>query len=69
MTDFVEYVPYSRRTFNDYDPQRNPELFSDDDLRREIKMLLGMNKRYGTHVLRVAAYNKIAEFIATRNAK
>lgn len=68
MTKFETYVPYSRRTVNDVDPQRNPELFSDEDLKREIKMLLGMNKRYGTHVLRVAAYTKLAQFIEDRNA-
>lgn len=68
MTKFETYVPYSQRTVNDVDPQRNPELFSDEDLKREIKMLLGMNKRYGTHVLRVAAYLKIAKFIEDRNA-
>jgi hypothetical protein len=66
---FATYVPYSRRTFNDVDPQRHPELFSDADLRREIAMLLRMNKRYGTHHLRVEAYTKIAAFIAERNAK
>jgi len=68
-TEFATYVPYSRRTLNDPDPQRNPELFSDADLRKEIAMLIRMNKRYGTHHLRVAAYTQLSAFIAERSAK
>jgi hypothetical protein len=67
--EFATYVPYSRRLINDLSPQTNPERFSDADLRKEIKMLINMNKRYGSHVLRTAAYLRLAQFIEDRNAK
>ena len=66
--EYATYVPYSRRTFSDVDPQRNPELFSDVDLMKEVRMLLRMNKKYGSHVLRTVAYTKLTQFIEDRKA-
>lgn len=47
-------------------PQSNPELFTDAEIRAEIKYLLGLNKRYGTHPLRVEAYLKLGRVLAER---
>lgn len=43
-------------------PQSRPELFTDKECAAEVKYLLRLNKRYGTHVLRVAAYLRIVTF-------
>lgn len=47
-------------------PQSHPHLFTDDEIRAEIKYLLGLNKRYGTHVLRVKAYLALGDVLKAR---
>ena len=47
-------------------PQSDPDLFTDAEIRLEIKYLLGLNKRYGTHPLRVAAYLKLDDVLRSR---
>ena len=47
-------------------PQSDPDLFSDDEIKAEIKYLLGLNKRYGTHPLRVGAYLKLDAVLVER---
>ena len=37
-------------------PQSHPDLFTDDEIRDEIRYLIRLNKRYGNHHLRVKAY-------------
>ena len=50
-------------------PQSHPELFTDAEIRAEIKYLLRLNKRYGTHILRVNAYLKLDQVLAERARK
>ena len=66
---FETYVPSSRRLLTDPDPQKTPELFTDADLLKEIKMLLRMNTRYGSHHLRTMAYIRLQTFINDRRTK
>lgn len=47
-------------------PQTDPDLFTDAEIRSEISYLLRLNKRYGTHLLRVEAYLKLAEVLRSR---
>jgi hypothetical protein len=47
-------------------PQSDPELFSNEDITAEVKYLLALNKRYGTHHLRVAAYVSLLSILAQR---
>ena len=49
-------------------PQSNPELFTDAEIRAEIKYLLKLNKRYGTHILRVNAYLALEDVLRSRSA-
>ena len=49
-------------------PQSNPEMFSDSEIMAEIRHLLNLNKRYGTHILRCEAYLKLGAFIEARRA-
>jgi len=49
-------------------PQSDPDLFTDAEVRAEIKYLLGLNKRYGTHVLRVQAYLKLLDVLKARQS-
>jgi hypothetical protein len=67
-TQYATYVPYSRRRVTDLDPQRNPELFSDADLMKEVRMLIRMNTKHGSHPLRTVAYTKLMQFIDERKA-
>lgn len=67
-TNPATYVPHTRRRFSDPSPQEHPDWFTSADLQREIAMLLRMNKKYGTHVLRVAGYLKLGEVIRARKA-
>lgn len=66
-TNPAPYIPYSKRMILDPDPQRNPEWFTSADIRKEITMLLRMNRKYGTHHLRVAAYLRLDEIVKHRN--
>ena len=65
-TNPAVYVPYNRRMVGDADAQEHPEWFTSKDLMKEIKMLLWMNAKYGTHHLRVAAYLKLEQIIMSR---
>ena len=47
-------------------PQSHPELFTDAEIKAEIKYLLGLNKRYGTHILRVRAYQALDDVLKAR---
>lgn len=69
MTEYAEYIPYSRRRLSDISPQSHPELFSDADIMKEVKMLIRMNTKYGSHPLRTIAYTKLEQFIRDRRTK
>lgn len=47
-------------------PQSHPELFTDAEIRSEISHLLRLNKKHGTHALRVAAYLKLTAVLNAR---
>lgn len=47
-------------------PQSHPDLFTDAEIRAEVRYLLGLNKRYGTHVLRVKAYLTLLDVLKAR---
>lgn len=49
-------------------PQSDPDLFTDAEILAEIKYLLRLNKRYGTHLLRVVAYTRLMDYLANRRA-
>ncbi len=49
-------------------PQTHPELFTDVEIKAEIRYLLRLNKRYGTHILRVNAYLKLDDVLRERAA-
>ncbi len=66
QTEYAVYVPYSRRLLTDVSPQKTPERFTDKDIMREVKMLIRMNTRHGSHVLRTVAYTRLTRFIETR---
>ncbi|WP_280454791.1 hypothetical protein [Nocardia brasiliensis] len=67
-TNPATYTPYSSRKLNDPCPQAHPEWFATKDLRREIRMLLRMNAKYGTHVLRTVAYLALEGVIRQRES-
>jgi hypothetical protein len=48
-------------------PQSHPDLFTDDEIRAEIRYLLRLNKRYGTHILRTQAYLKLGVILKQRH--
>lgn len=64
--DFLPYIPYSRRTLADHTPQSSPERFSDDSIRKEVRMLINMNIRGGSSVLRTIAYTRLEQFMRER---
>ncbi len=49
-------------------PQSDPDLFTDAEILAEVKYLLRLNKKYGTHHLRVIAYSKLLHILAERKA-
>lgn len=59
------YRPHLRKV-GDPSPQTDPALFTDNEIQAEIKYLIGLNKRHGSHPLRTAAYMKLAEVLAGR---
>lgn len=61
------YVP-GQALVGEATPQSDPDLFTDAEIVAEMKYLLQLNKRYGTHVLRVDAYNKLGAVLAARTA-
>lgn len=68
QAQYATYVPISRRLLSDVSPQSKPELFTDKDIMREVKMLIRMNAKHGSHVLRTVAYTRLMTFIETRKA-
>lgn len=68
LTNPATYVPYSRRQLSDHSPQSHPEWYTDSDIRKEIKMLLRMNEKYGTHILRVNAYLALDAVLKSRQS-
>ena len=67
MIDIDEYTP-GRAYVDGANPQSHPEMFTDAAIKAEIKYLLRLNKRYGTHVLRTVAYTKLLQVLAERHA-
>lgn len=63
----MTYVPGKSR-MGEPTPQSDPELFSDAELLAEVKYLLGLNKRYGSHYLRTSAYAKLLGILTARKA-
>lgn len=49
-------------------PQTAPEHFSREDIVAEVKHLLSLNKRHGSHPLRTAAYRKLLAHLEAREA-
>lgn len=47
-------------------PQSDPDLFSDEDVLAEVKYLIGLNQRYGSHHLRTMAYARLLGVLAER---
>jgi hypothetical protein len=47
-------------------PQTNPALFSDAEILAEVKYLMRMNKRLGSHPLRTAAYMRLMRVLEER---
>jgi hypothetical protein len=47
-------------------PQSHPDQFTVAEIKAEIRYLIRLNKRYGSHPLRTAAYLKLAEYLKTR---
>lgn len=67
QADRPKYVP-GMALVGGATPQSDPSLFTDAEIRAEIKYLLRLNKRYGTHVLRVQAYLKLEAVLKERAA-
>lgn len=66
----MERKPYrpGRALIGEPTPQSDPDLFTDAEIRAEIRYLIGLNKRYGSHPLRTVAYHKLLEVLAARHA-
>ena len=47
-------------------PQPDPDQFSDKEIKAEINYLLRLNRRYGTHHLRVRAYLDLQDVLKAR---
>lgn len=47
-------------------PQSHPNRFTDEEIKAEIKYLLRLNAKHGTHHLRVAAYLALDSVLADR---
>ncbi len=63
-----EYVPELRRAGED-SPQTNPADFSDHEIELEIKYLMRLNKRHGTHPLRTIAYLNLMMVLREREER
>jgi hypothetical protein len=66
----ADYKPGGRWPASWPTPQTDPDLFSDDQLKAEIRHLLRIDKRHGNHPLRAAArlrlYGVLNDRIAAR---
>ena len=51
----------------DPSPQSEPEQFTTAELHLEVKYLMRLNKREGSHHLRTLAYLRLMDIIADRN--
>jgi hypothetical protein len=51
MMEVVMYTPGEARV-GEPTPQSHPDLFSREEILSEVKYLLKLNKRYGSHPLR-----------------
>jgi hypothetical protein len=47
-------------------PQSDPQLFTDAEITAEIKHLVRLNRRHGSHPQRTAAYLRLAQVLADR---
>ena len=59
------YKP-GRGRVGDPSPQTDPDLFSTEDLRAEIRYLTTLDRRYGSHHLRAMARLRLAAEIGKR---
>ena len=61
--------PYdpARRKMWDPSPQTEPDLFSDVDIRKEIRYLRSLNRRHGEATLRTLAIVRLVRILAERN--
>jgi len=64
----VSYIP-GRARIGDPTPQTDPDLFTDAEIRAEIKYLIRTNKRLGSHPLRTLAYLKLERVLTERKGK
>lgn len=62
------YRPGHART-HEPTPQTDPDLFSVEDIRAEIRYLTRLDKRYGAHHLRALRRLELTAVIASRRAK
>jgi hypothetical protein len=64
----ADYKPGCRWPANWPTPQTDPDLFTDDQLRAEIRHLAGIDKRHGAHHLRAMARLALTRELAQRSA-
>jgi len=64
----MTYIPGKARV-GEPTPQSDPDLFSDAEIRAEIKYLIRTNKRLGSHPLRTLAYLKLERVLAERHGR
>lgn len=60
-----DYRPGASR-IGEATPQTDPDLFSTEDIRAEIRYLITADRRYGAHHLRALARLRLATEIAGR---
>lgn len=61
----MTYVP-GMALFGEPTPQTDPHLFTDDEIRAEIRYLVRLDQRYGAHHLRALARVRLTNEIASR---
>jgi hypothetical protein len=61
----MTYVPGTAR-IGEPTPQSHPELFTDAEIQSEVKYLIRMNKRLGSHPLRTMRYLALLRYLDTR---
>ena len=66
----MERKPYrpGRALIGEPTPQSDPDRFTDAEIRAEIRYLMRLNKRYGSHPLRTAAYLKLDAVLKARTS-
>ena len=64
----MDREPYSpgRALIGEPTPQSDPDKFTDAEIRAEIRYLIRLNKRHGSHPLRTTAYLKLAAVLKAR---